>query len=134
MPESVSASKLKQWIDVICQGEGGEIGELNYIFCGDEFILDVNRNYLNHDYYTDIITFPSDDFPVVSADIFISTDRVEENAKSYGVSYTEELRRVVIHGVLHLCGYGDKTDEEIEKMRFKENEALLKYDDGFKED
>lgn len=97
-------------------------------------MLEINRAYLNHDYYTDIITFPSEDFPVLSADIFISTDRVKENATTYGSSYTKELHRVIIHGLLHLCGYRDKTDDEADKMRAKEDAALVEFDHYFTED
>lgn len=118
----------------MAEKRGGSIGELNYILCGDDFLLDINRNYLSRDYYTDIITFPSAKFPELSADIFISTDRVKENAVTFSVSYDEELRRVIIHGILHLCGQGDKTEEESAQMRAGEDQALANYDATFKED
>lgn len=95
---------------------------INVVFLDDEGLLAINKEYLNHDYYTDIITFPieeTDEF--LEADIYISLDRVEDNAKEYTVSYEEELLRVVLHGALHLCGYMDKTEEEISIMRSKEN-------------
>ena len=105
--------------------EGFEPGTVNYIFCSDDFLLNINRTYLKHDYYTDIVTFDmSDSDDVVSADIFVSIDRVKENAETEGVSFEEELYRVMVHGVLHLCGYGDKTKEEQGEMRSAENQHI----------
>ena len=96
--------------------------ELSIIFCSDDALLEINKKFLNHDYYTDIITFPIEETNTVfEAELYISIDRVEENAKNLSIAFQDELRRVIIHGVLHLCGYKDKTDKEIEEMRFKEN-------------
>lgn len=99
-------------------------GEINFIFCNDEFLIGINRKYLNHDNYTDIITFDYSEGNVVSGDIFISIDRIKENAKNYGVSFENELYRVMIHGILHLCGYKDKRRTEKEKMTAGEDKYL----------
>lgn len=112
------------WIKSIIQAEKSHLLQLNYIFCSDHALLKVNIEYLNHDTFTDIITFPYVSPPEIEGDIFISIDRVKENASLFGYSFEEELRRVMIHGVLHLCGYGDKTAEEKQLMRKKEDEAL----------
>lgn len=96
------------------------LGEISIVFCSDEHLLDMNRQYLNHDYYTDIITFPMQDSPL-SGDLFISVNRVRDNADKNGDSFLTELNRVIIHGVLHLVGYNDKTESEIAEMRKKEN-------------
>jgi len=96
--------------------------ELSIIFCSDDALLEINKKFLNHDYYTDIITFPIEETNTVfEAELYISIDRVKENAKNLSIAFQDELHRVIIHGVLHLCGYKDKTDKEIEEMRFKEN-------------
>ena len=103
---------------------GKKIGEIHYIFCDDEKILEINRQFLQHDYYTDIITFDYCEGDTLSGDIFISVDTVTANAKEYSVSFDEELKRVMIHGILHLCGQNDKTADEQQEMRIKENNAL----------
>ena len=103
---------------------GKKIGEIHYIFCDDEKILEINRQFLQHDYYTDIITFDYCEGDTLSGDIFISIDTVTANAKEYSVSFDEELKRVMIHGILHLCGQNDKTADEQQEMRIKENNAL----------
>ena len=126
LPVQEEQLRLRKWIADVCDGEGAKLDALNYVFCGDAYLLEINRQYLQHDYYTDIITFPSVEAPLVGGDIFISTDRVKENAATYGSSYSNELRRVIIHGVLHLCGQGDKTEEEAAQMRRKEDQALAK--------
>lgn len=100
------------------------LGDLSLVFCSDEYILDVNKSYLNHDYYTDIITFDYSDSVVVSGDLIISVDTVKSNSFQYGVSFQEELFRVVIHGCLHLCGFGDKTPDDEVRMRNMENHYL----------
>lgn len=111
------------WLKRQAEEEGYSVGDLNYIFCSDEYLLQVNKDYLQHDYYTDIITFDqSDEDDKIEGDIFISVDRVTDNAKQHGVSTDQEMRRVLAHGLLHLCGYGDKTDEEVVTMRAKEDE------------
>lgn len=115
---------LEQWIQTIIQREKGQLSFLNFIFCSDEYLLRLNQEYLQHDTLTDIITFPYQDLPYIEGDIFISIDRVRENAAEFGVSFTQELHRVMIHGVLHLCGHKDKTEADQARMRAKEDEAL----------
>lgn len=112
------------WLEKIIKTEKKSLGEISYIFCDDDYLLDINIKHLNHDDYTDIITFNYNEEDVISGDIFISTERVEENAKTYDVSFEEELLRVMAHGVLHLIGYNDKTNEESIIMREKENEKI----------
>ncbi|WP_420149791.1 rRNA maturation RNase YbeY [Spirosoma sp.] len=117
----------RQWLKQQAEQEGFNVGDLNYIFCSDEYVLQVNRDYLQHDYYTDIITFDqSEEEAKIEGDIFISVDRVADNAAQLGVPAEQEMRRVLAHGLLHLCGYGDKTDEEQNIMRKKEEEWLSK--------
>ena len=116
---------LKQWIKTIVENNKKEVGEISYIFCSDEQLLEINKEFLNHDYYTDIITFDYSETDVVSGDLFISIERIKDNAKTLKTSYQEELHRVIIHGVLHLLGYKDKTEEESENMRKLEDECLL---------
>ena len=111
------------WLSIVCQKEGEELGDLNLIFCSDEYLLEMNKQHLKHDYYTDIITFDYTD-EVVSGDLFISVDRVNDNAIQNNTTPKNELLRVVVHGVLHLLGYGDKTVEETKKMRSLENKYL----------
>ena len=119
---------FRLWITEVVKFHQKEIGELNYIFCSDEYILDINKQHLNHDYYTDIITFDnSDEENDIEGDIFISVERVKDNAKELSIPFSKELKRVMAHGVLHLCGYGDKLKEEIELMRKKENEAISAF-------
>lgn len=116
----------RQWLKQRAEREGYAVGDLNYIFCSDEYILQVNRDHLQHDFYTDIITFDTgEDKGRIEGDIFISVDRVADNAAQLGVAADGEMRRVLAHGLLHLCGYGDKTDDEVALMRAKE-EAWLK--------
>lgn len=115
---------LAQWIDAVITARSGKTENINYILCGDEYLHRMNVEYLAHDTLTDIITFPMADFPAVSGDLFISTERVADNAADLGVSYNDELHRVIIHGVLHLCGQGDKTEEEAREMRKLEEWAL----------
>lgn len=112
--------KIKDWIRQTIQEEGGTLTFINFIFCSDTYLHRINLEYLNHDTYTDIITFPYSN-ETIESDIFISIDRVRENAQTFKVSFTHELHRVIIHGVLHLLGYGDKTPEEQQQMRNKEN-------------
>jgi len=117
-------TKLKQWIKTITEKEKHILGNINYIFCSDEELLEINIRHLNHNTYTDIITFDYTEEKKISSDIFISIDRVTENAKKFDVSFENELHRVMIHGILHLCGYKDKTKADAELMRKKENGAL----------
>jgi len=121
-------AKVRSWIGDTVKTEGFvRIGELNFIFCSDDYLLNINKEYLNHDTFTDIVTFDSsEDEEVISGDIFISVERTKENALKFGVSERDELHRVVIHGVLHLCGFLDKKKEDKELMTTKENEYLAK--------
>lgn len=120
-------SLVEKWIFSVIADEGVDCGDLNFIFCSDQYLLDLNKQYLNHDYYTDIITFDYSEESTISGDIFISTDRVGENAVSFGVDVSKELLRICVHGVLHLIGYKDKSVEDKEIMTSKENDHLTKY-------
>ncbi len=115
---------INAWIKNVAKKYGKTIGEIAYIFCNDEKILEVNRQYLEHDYYTDIITFDYCEDNTLSGDIFISIDTVRSNAEEFGISFEEELHRILIHGILHLCGQDDKTAETRAEMTLKENDAL----------
>jgi len=117
----------KQWIEQIVLSHGKTVGELTYVFCSDEYLLEMNKTYLQHDYYTDIITFDYSEDNIIGGDLFISVDRVKDNALKIGVSLQNELQRVVIHGVLHLCGFKDKKNQDIEMMRKMEEKALLSF-------
>ena len=119
-----SRTKIKQWIKQVIEAKGKKTGNITYIFCDDEYLLEVNKQYLQHDYYTDVITFDYVENDLISGDIFISTDRERENALAFGSSETEELHRVIIHGALHLLGLKDKSEKEASQMRQAENEAL----------
>jgi len=119
-------TKLKQWIKTITEKEKHTLGTINYIFCTDDELLEINLKHLNHTTYTDIITFDYTENKIIQSDIFISIDRIIENAKKFNVSFENELHRVMIHGILHLCGYKDKTKADAELMRKKENAALKK--------
>ena len=121
---SLNDIDLTNWISKVCVNENYNLGDISLIFCSDEYLLDMNRTHLDHDYYTDIITFDYSDNQIVSGDLFISIDRVRDNASDFNVSFDHELHRVIIHGVLHLCGYKDKSDDEEKLMRTKENNAL----------
>jgi probable rRNA maturation factor len=114
------------WIHRVAASEDKRIGAVSYIFCSDDYLIELNKEYLNHDTLTDIITFPYSKTPI-EGDIFISIDRVKDNAKDFGVAFEQELKRVIIHGVLHLCGYGDKTKAQAAVMRQKEDTALALY-------
>lgn len=112
------------WIQSMIEHHKCKLDFLQIIFCSDPYLLKMNIDHLGHDYFTDIITFPYQAPPIIEGDLFISIDRVRDNAEKLGVSFKDELHRVIIHGVLHLCGYGDKTELEAKKMRALENEAL----------
>ena len=116
--------RVRHWIRTIIARQSAQLRELQYIFCSDDYLYRLNVEHLQHDTLTDIITFPYTDPPVVHGDIFISTERVRENAEELQVSFDEELRRVIIHGVLHLCGFSDKTEADSARMRELEDEAL----------
>ncbi len=117
-------SEIESWIIEVARRHDRIIGEVSYIFCNDEKILDVNRQFLNHDYYTDIITFDTTRGRMLGGDMFISLDTVRSNSEAVGESYDRELRRVIIHGILHLCGINDKGPGEREIMEAHENDAL----------
>lgn len=112
------------WIRAVAATYGKRVGDVNYIFCNDERILEVNREYLQHDYYTDIITFDYTEGDVISGDLFISLDTVKTNSEQFATEYDEELHRTIIHGILHLCGINDKGPGEREIMEAAENRAL----------
>lgn len=114
----------KIWLQQVIRHEGKHPGDISYIFCDDEYMLERNNAFLNHDTYTDIITFDESVGDVVSGSILISLERVSENATFFNKTYENEFLRVLVHGTLHLCGYKDKTDEEARTMRQKEDEAL----------
>jgi probable rRNA maturation factor len=121
-------TKAKRWLKFVIESEGFSLNQLNYIFCSDEYLLNMNREHLQHDYYTDIITFDtSDEEKQVEGEIYISTDRVKENAQSLDVEFDEELRRVIVHGVLHLVGYSDDNESSKSKMSQKEDFYLKNY-------
>jgi probable rRNA maturation factor len=115
---------IRTWLDNACKKEKKKIGIIDFNFCSDKHLLGINIKYLNHDFYTDIITFDFSEQSIISGDIYISLERVKENAKLHGVTYSNELMRVLIHGVLHLCGYKDKTRKESALMREKEDHYL----------
>lgn len=120
--------RLKAFIEKIFRKEGKRLGGLNYVFCSDKELLRLNRNYLKHNYYTDIITFDlSEPGGPILAEIHISTDRVWDNAGELGISFKKELHRVIFHGVLHLCGFGDKNSKDEALMRKREDHYLKQY-------
>ena len=127
--ENVKMPKIRKrdtsaWIKKVAASYGRKVGDIGYLFCDDEKILEVNREYLQHDYYTDIITFDYDEDDIISGDLVISLDTVRSNAELFNKTYEEELYRVIIHGILHLCGINDKGPGEREIMEAAENKAL----------
>lgn len=122
-------NQVKQFIASIFLAEGKVLGGLNYVFCSDDYLLDINQRFLHHDFYTDIITFDLEEEPgIVSGEIYISVDRVLDNSRSLNIPFHTEMLRVLFHGALHLCGYLDKTKSEIEQMRNKEDHYLRLYE------
>ncbi len=121
---AIRKREMNAWIKAVAQKYGRRVGDIGYMFVNDEKILEVNRQYLGHDYYTDIITFDYDEGDRINGDIVISLDTVATNAEQYGKTYEDELHRVIIHGILHLCGINDKGPGEREIMEAAENEAL----------
>lgn len=117
-------NRVKEWISTLIKRHGMSVGNIGYLFCDDSFLLEANNKYLNHDTLTDIITFDYVNGNLVSGDIMISVERVSDNSVTFGVPFTDELHRVIIHGVLHLLGQGDKTDDEARIMRQREDDAL----------
>ncbi len=119
-----SEAQISNWISDTISSENFKIEEINYVFCDDEYLHKLNVEFLNHDTLTDIISFDYSIGKIIQGDIFISIERVVDNAKDFGVSFEEELHRVIIHGVLHYCGYKDKTEDDAKLMRSKENHYL----------
>ncbi|WP_040252847.1 rRNA maturation RNase YbeY [Psychroserpens mesophilus] len=116
--------EFSSWISKVISSENCKEGEINYIFCDDDYLLDINQKYLNHDTLTDIISFDYSVGKELHGDIYISVDRVKENAKDFEVDFKDEIRRVMVHGVLHYCGYKDKSKEDKELMRSKEDHYI----------
>ena len=125
--ELSNEEQLSNWISNVIVSEDKIEGEINYIFCDDEYLLGLNEQYLNHDTLTDIISFDYSVGNELHGDIFISTERVHENAADFNVSFEEELKRVMVHGVLHYCGYKDKSEEDEKLMRSKEDEKIKMF-------
>ena len=126
LPE-MPVQQINRWIKETALEYGKITGDIAYIFCSDKRILEVNSQFLQHEYYTDIITFDYSHGKIISGDIFISTETVESNAGEFNVSFEQELRRILIHGILHLCGQDDKTPQTRQEMTRKENSALEMY-------
>lgn len=124
---AIDREKVSAWINLVAADYGRNVGDIAYVFCDDEKILEVNRQFLQHDYYTDIITFDYSTDQYISGDLFISLDTVRSNAALVGSEYEEELHRVIIHGILHLCGLNDKGPGEREIMEAAEDKALQSY-------
>ena len=120
-------SRHEEWLKEVIASEGKKLEEVSFIFCDDQYLLEINQKYLNHDTYTDIISFDSCIGDILQGDIFISTERVKENALEFNVDFQEELRRVMAHGILHFCGYKDKSEEEKAVMRQKEEEKMKMF-------
>jgi len=116
--------EISDWISTIISNENYELGEITFVFCDDNYLHKLNVDFLNHDTFTDIISFDNSLGKQVNGEIYISIDRVKENAETFNVSFLDELHRVVIHGILHFCGYKDKTEQDSKLMRKKEDEAL----------
>ena len=125
MPD-IDPQHIREWVQRVAQGYGRQVGNVNYIFVSDDRILEINRQFLKHDYYTDIITFDYCEDDILHGDLFISLDTVRSNAQQLGVPYAQELFRVIIHGILHLCGINDKGPGEREIMERAEEEAIIK--------
>jgi rRNA maturation RNase YbeY len=120
----IEENKISSWVCIVIEKLGYKPGDISLIFCKDNYLKEINLQYLHHDYFTDIITFDYTNQKVISGDLFISIDRVKENAKDNNVAFLNELYRVIIHGILHLCGYNDKTVSEKTIIREKENEFV----------
>ncbi len=117
-------TSVKKWIKNVIEINGKSVGSINYVFCDNEYLLEINKKYLNHYYFTDVITFDYNQKEFIAGDIFISIDMVRENSMNYKVDFIEELLRVMVHGILHLLGFGDKNRSEKNKMRQMENKWL----------
>ena len=128
--------RTREWLAEVAREEGYAVGEINYIFCSAERLLEINREFLNHDYYTDIITFDESDLRgegVINGEIYIDVETVADNAAQFGATRLEEMRRVIVHGVLHLCGQKDKTPRAEREMHRKEDKYLALYKEMFQE-
>ncbi|MCK5823168.1 MAG: rRNA maturation RNase YbeY [Bacteroidales bacterium] len=117
-------TETKNWLKKVIINENYDAGNINIVFCSDEYLIEINKKYLSHDYYTDIVTFNYCEEKIISGDIYISADRIRENASLFSTSFQNELNRVMVHGVLHLLRYNDKSDEEKKEMTAKENQYL----------
>jgi probable rRNA maturation factor len=122
-----SENKISKWLSKVIQLENCKEGDINYIFCDDDYLYNLNVEFLNHDTYTDIISFDYSVGKELHGDVFISTERVKENAENFNQTYEDELRRVMVHGILHYCGYKDKSEDQAKTMRDKENQYLNLY-------
>lgn len=120
-------TQFSDWISKVILSESKKEGDINYVFCDDEYILEINKQYLDHDYYTDIISFDYSVGNELNGDIFVSIERVKENATDFNATFDEELKRVIIHGILHYCGYKDKSEEDEALMRSKEDEKTKMF-------
>lgn len=118
---------ISNWISDVIKSEDKKVGEINYIFCDDEYLLQINQEHLQHDFYTDIISFDYTVGNEINGDVFVSVERVKDNALDFNVSFEEELKRVIVHGVLHYCGYKDKSEADELLMRSKEDEKLAMF-------
>ena len=127
LPSFVSKLQLKRFAKELVNDENKVLKDLSFVFTDDDYLLEVNKQYLDHDYYTDVITFDYSVFPLVSGDVMISLDRVKDNADSLGLNFELEFYRVVFHGLLHLCGYKDKQKEDVAIMRSKEDFYINKF-------
>jgi len=118
---------ISNWISDVIKSENKKVGEINYIFCDDEYLLQINQEHLQHDFYTDIISFDYTVGNEINGDVFVSVERVKDNAVDFNVSFEEELKRVLVHGVLHYCGYKDKSEADVLLMRSKEDEKIAMF-------
>lgn len=121
-------TRIKKWLKLVAESEVYVLADISVIFCSDNYILDINQRFLQHDYFTDIITFDYTEGDRISGDLFISVDSVRENSLEYGTEFDDELHRVIVHGILHLIGYDDHTEDEIKVMRSKEDYYLSLFD------
>ncbi len=128
LPKNIDFGKVESWIRGVIIDEGKTLGEINYMFCNDDYLHQINLDFLQHDTFTDIITFPTtEDKEIISSEIFISLDRVKDNSITLGADFKSEFLRVVVHGILHLVGYDDKTKQQAKLMREKENIYINKF-------
>lgn len=120
-------NRVKEFIEIIFKKEKKKLEAINYVFCSDEFLLTINKDHLQHDYYTDIITFDLSETTETIAEVYISVDRIKDNTKQFNTPFNQEALRVIFHGALHLCGYKDKKKEDIQLMRSKEDQYIKLY-------